>query len=81
MHARKTTTTVVLMRGGVEVTSWPLPGASSPDLAVADELARCQLAARQFGYEIRLRNATRELTDLLDLIGLLDVVIGCRDVR
>ena len=79
VHARETTTTVVLMRGEVEVSRWPLPRASSPDLAVADELARCQLVARRLGYEIRLRDATRELLELLDLIGLRDVVIGWRD--
>ena len=65
---------MVLIRDAVEVTSWPLAGASPPDLAVADELARCQLFARRLGCEIRLRDATTELRELLELVGLGDVV-------
>jgi hypothetical protein len=65
---------VVLVHDDVEVTSWPLVGVSPPGLAVADELARCQLAARRIGYEIRLRYATAELRELLDLVGLGNVV-------
>jgi hypothetical protein len=66
------------MRGEVAVTSWPLAGSLSPDLAVADELARWQLVARRLGYEIRLRDATPELLELLDLVGLREVVTDCR---
>ena len=62
------------MRDEVELASWPLSGASSPDLGVADQLAGYQLAARRAGCEIRLRDATRALRDLLDLAGLADVI-------
>jgi hypothetical protein len=75
VQSRDTPTMVVLMHGEVEAMCWPLAGASSPDLAVADELARWQLVAGRLGYEIRLRDATGELLDLLDLLGLEDVVL------
>ncbi len=35
-----------------------------------DALARLQLHARRRGHEIRLRHASRELQDLLELAGL-----------
>ncbi|MGH3765336.1 MAG: hypothetical protein ACRDTX_09330 [Pseudonocardiaceae bacterium] len=65
---------VVLVCGGAEVASWPLAAWRGPDLAVVDELARWQLAARRLGCSIRLRDASAELSELLDLVGLGDVV-------
>ena len=44
------------------------------DLAVVDELARVQLAARRLGCSIRLRNARDDLIALLDLVGLRTVL-------
>jgi hypothetical protein len=64
---------VVLVRGDAELASWPLPS-GRPDLAVVDDLARWQLAARRLGCSIRVRDACEELTALLDLVGLRDVV-------
>jgi hypothetical protein len=61
---------VVLVCGDVEVASWPLAGLDRPDLAVVNELARLQLAARRLGCSIRLRAACTELRELLDLVGL-----------
>jgi anti-anti-sigma regulatory factor len=69
-------TTVVLARHGAEVAAWPLPGADHPDLAMIDELAGQQLAARRLGCSIRLRGASPELCRLLDLAGLTEAVIG-----
>lgn len=66
---------VVLVQGGAEVASWPLPRPDRTDLAVADDLARLHLAARRFGLHVRLRDAWFELAELLELIGLRDVVI------
>ncbi|HEX2289043.1 MAG TPA: hypothetical protein VHH53_02330 [Pseudonocardiaceae bacterium] len=37
---------VVLVRGDIELASWPLTNRDRPGLAVVDELARLQLAAR-----------------------------------
>jgi hypothetical protein len=49
-------------------------GALAPDAAAVDALARLQLAARRVGYEIRLRDASVDLQDLLDFVGLRDVL-------
>ena len=62
------------MRDEVELVAWPLSGASAPDLGIAGRLAGYQLAARHAGCEIRLRDATPALRDLLDLVGLADVI-------
>lgn len=45
-----------------------------PDVVAVDAIARLQLIARRFGRELRLRNASRELRDLIGLAGLEDVV-------
>lgn len=44
------------------------------DAVVVDALARLQLAARRRGCEVRLRNASAELRDLVALMGLGDVL-------
>jgi hypothetical protein len=67
-------TYVVLVHGDTEVATWPLAPDTPPDLAVVNELARLQLAARRLGCSIRLRNACPELWDLLELAGLVGVV-------
>jgi hypothetical protein len=69
-------TTVVLVCGGDEVASWPLQGSCRPDLGLVDHLAQVQLAARRLGCAIELRHANRELTELLDLAGLSEVLVG-----
>ncbi len=45
-----------------------------PDAVVIDALARLQLAARRHGCRVRLRNASRELVELVGLLGLADVL-------
>jgi hypothetical protein len=67
---------VVLARGGVEVASWPLAVSGGLDLGAVDELAQLQLAARRLGCSIRLRDPCAELLDLLELVGLADLVNG-----
>jgi hypothetical protein len=47
---------------------------SQPDLGTIDGLARLALALRRLGYDIRLDPAPSELTGLLALVGLADVV-------
>jgi hypothetical protein len=71
---------VVLVRGGAEVASWPLPEGPSPDLSVIDRLARLQLAARRLGCSIRLRDAPGRLRELIDLAGLSGIVTGADDL-
>jgi hypothetical protein len=71
---------VVLVRGGAEVASWPLPEGRCPDLSVIDRLARLQLAARRLGCSIRLRDAPGRLRELIDLAGLDGIVTGADDL-
>ena len=47
-----------------------------PDLALVGALARLQLAALRLGCSIRLRDPCPELRDLLDLVGLAELVAG-----
>jgi ABC-type transporter Mla MlaB component len=46
-----------------------------PDAVTVDALARLQLAVRRRGCEVRLRNASDELRELVALIGLDDVLV------
>jgi hypothetical protein len=48
--------------------------ALSPDGGTIEMLARLQLEARRCGVELRLRNVSLELRELLDLSGLCDVL-------
>jgi ABC-type transporter Mla MlaB component len=45
------------------------------DAVTVDALARLQLAARRKGCRIRLRGASTELRELVDLMGLRDVLL------
>lgn len=64
---------VLVLDGDVEVVLWRMDGMPDPDLWVVDALARLQLAARQVGGSIRLRNPCDRLRALLDLVGLSEV--------
>jgi hypothetical protein len=46
----------------------------APDAVTVDALARLQLAARRYGCQVRLRNASAELRDLVAFMGLGDVL-------
>jgi hypothetical protein len=74
---------VLVLEGDVEVVLWRMDGIPDPDLRVIDALARLQLAARQVGGAIRLRNPCERLRALLDLAGLSsvfsDIVIDSAD--
>jgi ABC-type transporter Mla MlaB component len=45
-----------------------------PDAVTVDALARLQLGARRSGCQVRLRNASPELLELLGFLGLRDVL-------
>jgi hypothetical protein len=49
-------------------------GDVAADGLAIEALARLQLAARRFGVEIRLRQASSELLDLIAFAGLADVL-------
>lgn len=74
MGRAATDVTVVLVRAGAAVAAWPLAGSARPDLALVDHLARLVTAARQLGYEVRVRDGTGRLSPLLDLLGLAGAV-------
>jgi hypothetical protein len=42
----------------------------APDVLTVDALARLQLSARRHGRRLRLRDASAELQDLIELVGL-----------
>ena len=65
--------TVVLTRRGAEMGTWVLMGQPTIDLALVDEVARWQLAARRMGCAIRLRDCAPELLELLELVGLVQM--------
>ena len=54
---------VLVLDGDVEVVLWRMDGMPDPDLWVVDALARLQLAARQMGGSIRLRNPCERLRE------------------
>jgi ABC-type transporter Mla MlaB component len=45
-----------------------------PDAVTVDALARLQLAAGRRGCQVRLRQASRELVELIAFLGLADVL-------
>jgi hypothetical protein len=60
----------VLRREDGEVLLGPVHGSSRCDLGFVDDLLHVQLAARRFGWTIRLRDVRDDLRELLDLAGL-----------
>ena len=48
--------------------------ALDPDAATIDALARLHLSSRRVGLELRLRNASGELQELLAFVGLDEVL-------
>ncbi len=70
---------VVLLGGGIEVVVGRVAG-GRPDLAVVEALARLQLEARRRGCSICVRDPSRELCELLDLVGLSGLVARSWDL-
>ena len=63
----------LLERGRPEVAFCDVRGVD-PDAVIVDALARLQLAARRHGCQVRLRNASDELLELVAFMGLRDVL-------
>jgi ABC-type transporter Mla MlaB component len=63
----------LLEASGAEVAVCDVSGVE-PDAVTIDALARLQLAARRNRCQVRLRHASEELLELLDLMGLRDVL-------
>ena len=68
--------TIVLARGDAEVATWSLEPSGRTGLELVDELARLQLAAQRIGGSIRLRDGWSSLIELLDLVGLAELLTG-----
>jgi len=66
-----------VLAGGGGVVACDVRGLA-PDAVTVDALARLQLAARRKRWYVRLRNASDELLDLVELMGLSHV-LGARD--
>jgi hypothetical protein len=58
---------------GCAVIDWDVAGLPA-EVATVETLARFQLAARRLGYTVALRNASAELSALIALLGLRDVL-------
>jgi hypothetical protein len=78
VRPQETPATVVLLRDGNQVASWPVQLGEPVDLEVVDGLARLQLTAMQLGCTIRLCHVPQEVAELLDLVGLLGILTGGR---
>ena len=65
----------MLVRGGAELASWPLPVPDVPTLALVDALARLQLTARRLGCSVGLRGDCGRLAGLIRLAGLGEVLM------
>jgi ABC-type transporter Mla MlaB component len=63
-----------LLAEGDPVIAFCEVGSLEPDAVTIDALARLQLAARRRGCQIRLRHASTELLELLEFLGLDDVL-------
>jgi hypothetical protein len=65
---------VVLVREGRELPLGAAVPRSPCPLELVDDLARLQLAVRRLGWSLRLRTDSRDLVELLALVGLDDVL-------
>ena len=75
-HARR-----LLESGDADRLVCDVGALADPDAVTIEALARLQLTARRVGSQIGLRNASRELRELLDLVGLSSVVPLSRGSR
>jgi anti-anti-sigma factor len=64
----------LLRATGASLVVFDVGGVTQANAAAVDAVCRVHLAARRVGCRLRLRHASPELLDLLDLTGLCDVV-------
>lgn len=63
-----------ILEGATAVVVCDVAAIDRPDAETVEVMARLQLAARRSGCRVRLRHACGELRDLLELMGLSEVV-------
>ena len=61
---------VVLRQHDRDVLLGPVYGPDRCDLGFVEDLLRVQLAARRFGWSIRLTEVRPDLLELVELVGL-----------
>jgi anti-anti-sigma regulatory factor len=62
----------------VTIIDWDMSALAHVDLGTVDALARLQLTARRSGARVRLCNASPELLELADFMGLKEVLLGVK---
>jgi ABC-type transporter Mla MlaB component len=67
--------------GNGDLVICDVSGVVDPDAVTVDALARLQLTVRRAGREVRLRDPCAELEDLLDLVGLSEVLPVVAELR
>jgi hypothetical protein len=67
---------VVLRRDGEDVLLGPVFGPDRCDLGFVEDLLRVQLAARRFGWTIRLVEVRDDLRELIEMVGLSTDLVG-----
>jgi hypothetical protein len=73
METRARQPIVLVLDGTAEVVCCEVKGVE-PDAVTVDTLARLQLAAHRRGRRVRLRNASRELLELVSFMGLSEAL-------
>jgi len=66
---------VLVVDDDTEITLFHLARPEVVDLGVIDSLASLQLAARRLGWAVRIDNPCPTLRDLIELVGLDDVLL------
>jgi hypothetical protein len=67
---------VVLRRDGEDVLLGPVYGPDRCDLGFVEDLLRVQLAARRFGWTIRLVDVRDDLREVIEMVGLSTDLVG-----
>jgi ABC-type transporter Mla MlaB component len=71
---------VRVLPGGARLVELDILGLVPSSLAAVEALAHLQVAATRCGFSLRLHGADRGLQELVDLVGLGDVLHLCPSV-
>jgi len=71
----------LLRATGAELVVCDVGGVIRPDAVTVDAVCRVRLTALRLGCRLRLRHASSELVELLDLMGLCDAAEGDSDLE
>jgi ABC-type transporter Mla MlaB component len=65
-----------LIAAGNATSAWCDVSGLDPDAVAVDALARLRLAARRFGCAVRVQGCSEELQDLVQFMGLQEILLG-----